>query len=320
MKPVIGIPSALIYHFYHYSLHTFFQKLGCHVVYSSYSNKVMLDNGTKMTMLDNCLPLKLYFGHIQTLEKEVDYLFIPRLVSLKKREYMCPKFIGIPDLIAKTFPNTEEKILSPEINFNKKKNFWNAANYIGNMLKIPTTTLANSFLSAAYIYRKTMKQHKKQLFNFNHDNKHNPRIGVLGHEYVLNDKLVGMPIIQKLQKLGCNVITSANLTWINRNKTDKLIPKQLYWTKNKTLFEAALYISEHGLVDGIIQINTFPCGPDSVISELIERKIFRIHSIPLMTLTLDEHTGLSGIQTRLEAFIDLLNRRGFSENYFSSHG
>jgi predicted nucleotide-binding protein (sugar kinase/HSP70/actin superfamily) len=59
-------------------------------------------------------------------------------------------------------------------------------------------------------------------------------------------------------------------------------------------------------IDGIIYVACFACGPDSFIGEIIERKI---ENKPYMLLVIDEHTGEGGLNTRLEAFCDMLRRK-----------
>jgi predicted nucleotide-binding protein (sugar kinase/HSP70/actin superfamily) len=39
---------------------------------------------------------------------------------------------------------------------------------------------------------------------------------------------------------------------------------------------------------------------------------------PFLTLKVDEHTGESGFDTRIEAFVDMLERRQIYEDYGSS--
>ena len=58
-------------------------------------------------------------------------------------------------------------------------------------------------------------------------------------------------------------------------------------------------------VDGIILISCFPCGPDSICNELIQRGI---KSKPIINLIIDEETGPVGLITRLESFIDIINK------------
>jgi len=41
---------------------------------------------------------------------------------------------------------------------------------------------------------------------------------------------------------------------------------------------------------------------------------------PYMMITLDEHSGEAGLVTRLEAFLDMVERRKIHEGYVSAHG
>ena len=65
-------------------------------------------------------------------------------------------------------------------------------------------------------------------------------------------------------------------------------------------------------IDGIITLNAFGCGPDSLMIERITRKAKEFGK-PLLSLTIDEHTGEAGFITRLEAFIDMLFRKKRSQ-------
>ena len=61
-------------------------------------------------------------------------------------------------------------------------------------------------------------------------------------------------------------------------------------------------------IDGIITINAFGCGPDSLMIDRITRKAKEFNK-PILVLTIDEQTGEAGFITRLEAFIDMLFRK-----------
>lgn len=56
-------------------------------------------------------------------------------------------------------------------------------------------------------------------------------------------------------------------------------------------------------VDGIILLSAFPCGPDTMVNEVLTR---RISGVPLLNLILDEQSGFAGIETRLESFLDII--------------
>jgi predicted nucleotide-binding protein (sugar kinase/HSP70/actin superfamily) len=61
-------------------------------------------------------------------------------------------------------------------------------------------------------------------------------------------------------------------------------------------------------IDGIIVLNAFGCGPDSLMVERIIRKAKQFNK-PIINLTIDEQTGEAGFVTRIEAFVDMLFRK-----------
>lgn len=75
---------------------------------------------------------------------------------------------------------------------------------------------------------------------------------------------------------------------------------------------AAVHYAKQGY-DGVIQLLPLGCMPEIVASSILPR-IQEDYNIPIMTLTFDEHTGQAGVQTRLEAFMDLLERSKGKQN------
>ncbi len=61
-------------------------------------------------------------------------------------------------------------------------------------------------------------------------------------------------------------------------------------------------------MDGVIHIFPFTCMPE-LVAQTILTKVQKDLDIPILTLIIDEHTATGGMETRLEAFIDLLERR-----------
>ncbi|MBU4240318.1 MAG: hypothetical protein KKE43_02325 [Actinobacteria bacterium] len=60
--------------------------------------------------------------------------------------------------------------------------------------------------------------------------------------------------------------------------------------------------------DGVIHVFPFTCMPESVCRAILPR-IEKEYDIPVLNLCLDEHASPTGIETRLEAFTDLLRQR-----------
>ncbi|MCX5642886.1 MAG: acyl-CoA dehydratase activase-related protein [Candidatus Omnitrophica bacterium] len=96
----IGIPRGLLYYKYFPLWKAFFEKLNYRVVESEKTNTGTLKEGSRYAIDEICIPLKVYYGHVVNLTgKEIDYLFVPRYISITSGTYMCPKFLGLPDLI-----------------------------------------------------------------------------------------------------------------------------------------------------------------------------------------------------------------------------
>jgi len=60
--------------------------------------------------------------------------------------------------------------------------------------------------------------------------------------------------------------------------------------------------------DGIIQLAPFTCIPE-IVARTILPAVSKDHNIPVLTFFLDEQTGKAGMNTRLEAFVDLMKRK-----------
>ena len=85
----------------------------------------------------------------------------------------------------------------------------------------------------------------------------------------------------------------------------------MYWGMGQLLLKAGKIVERHPQLFGTY-ITNFSCGPDSFIlgyfRDIMGKK-------PSLTLELDSHTADAGLETRIEAFIDIINsyRRLISE-------
>jgi len=60
--------------------------------------------------------------------------------------------------------------------------------------------------------------------------------------------------------------------------------------------------------DGVVHVHPFGCMPGTVVQPTMARAA-RDSGIAYLPLSLDEHSSETGILTRLEAFVSLLERR-----------
>jgi predicted nucleotide-binding protein (sugar kinase/HSP70/actin superfamily) len=296
----IGIPQALLYHRYSPAWKTFFQELDYEVIESDSADEAVVDKGVRLANDEACFPVKLFLGHVEQLRDKVDYIFIPRVVSVKTSEFLCPKFMGLPEVVSHNITNLPP-LLTPTVNLRDSR-----LKIITPLLKLQEK-LNRSYwqiIKAAAKGWYHYKEHCSPLKEAAETGKY--KIGLLGHEYIIYDPQISMDLIDKLKGKDMEVITADMLSARKVKQGLSSLSKDMFWTFNKEMLGAAYHFFNRPDIDGIIQLTAFGCGPDSLVGEMIEREAKDIKNQPFMALNLDEHTGEAGLNTRLEAFVDML--------------
>lgn len=311
---IIGIPRALLYHKYASGWETFFESLGQEILVSPPTSKKMLNMGAEVSDNEICMPVKVFYGHAMYLKDKVDALFIPRMVSVDKSSYTCPKFLGLPDMIKAL--DGMPPIISPAVNLKMGRlEYYKAINEFGSLFTQSKAEIAKAYIKAILALRKTERQAHSEfpsnnIFNIgSKQSKHRElQIGLAGHPYNIYDEFTSMHLIKRLKAKGVNLLTTDMTSHKKINKGAKILPKELFWSYEKEVVGAVSHWLQKKKVDGIIYVIAFPCGPDSIIQVLLEG-IAKKLGAPFMSLVLDEHSGEAGLVTRIEAFIDQLAER-----------
>ncbi len=76
----------------------------------------------------------------------------------------------------------------------------------------------------------------------------------------------------------------------------------MYWGMGQLILKAARYVQRHPSLFGVY-ITNFSCGPDSFLMGYFRDVMGRK---PSLTLELDSHTADAGLETRIEAFLDVV--------------
>lgn len=332
----IGIPRALFYYQYFPFWKTLFEVLRFEVVLSPPTNKEILEQGTKLCVDDACLPIKVYHGHIAVLKDKVDMIFVPRVISIEPRKYICPKFLGLPDMLRNSIPDIS-RVLDTELNLYKGKyNMLNHVLNLGKILKINRSRILLAYYKAIKAQMKfedllikklaTPQElfDKKQNFILESQllKKHtnNIKVLLLGHNYNIYDDYISMGLIRKLRKNKIDLITTEMVEKKYITIGSKQLSKDMFWTLGEKTLGTAFYYLENSKVDGVIHVASFGCGPDSLVGEILEKKTKKQYKVPILYLNLDEHAGESGFNTRIEAFLDVLEGRKYLEDNLSAHG
>ncbi len=307
------------------------------IVVSDPTSKRILDGGVKACVDEACLPVKLFHGHVLNLAHRADYIFIPRFTSISKREYVCPEFGGLPDMVRHTLKGLPP-LIDTEVNLRNSVNgLIKAATETAALLGRGSHSAKRALKLALENYRDFKYQAQCGTLPFvpaaeigggNSSSRAavtgvapaRLKVAVIGHPYNIYDKYISMDLLGKLKRYGVEAITIEMADDTEIDRIASTLPKPMFWNYGRKAYGAALCLADSGKAEGIIFINSFGCGIDSFVIELTERRLRRGSDIPLITITLDEHSGEAGFNTRLEAFIDMLRWRRANENHISASG
>jgi predicted nucleotide-binding protein (sugar kinase/HSP70/actin superfamily) len=134
------------------------------------------------------------------------------------------------------------------------------------------------------------------------------KVGVAGHLYNVHDSRVSLGLLDRIRNLGATPVTVDQVLPRRARMYADTLSRKIFWGYESRLAGAVLDWSRSGSVSGILYVTSFACGPGSIVGALLEDQLGRESSVPLMTITLDEHAAEAGLVTRLEAFTDMLRR------------
>jgi len=327
----VGIPRALFY-YYHYPLwEGFFRGIGMEVIPSPPTNKAILNSGIGAAVDEACLPVKIFYGHVMALIDRVDCLFLPRLVSVERKAYICPKLMGLPDMIAAGVTGLP-RVLSPCVDLSRRgRSVGDALEPVGYQLGKSAREIKRAVklgLAEQRRFEDLVSQGYLPVEALDMMAGHHVpeppgagiKVAVVGHSYNLFDSHISMNLVQKLRSMGAVVVTTDQIPEEVVEEEASRLPKRMFWTLGKRMLGGTFHFLSRTDIKGIIHLASFGCGPDSLVGELLERHARRQRGTPFMLLTIDEHTGEAGVVTRLEAFLDMIERRHRNEDHVSAHG
>ncbi|MHB8124115.1 MAG: acyl-CoA dehydratase activase-related protein [Desulfitobacteriaceae bacterium] len=352
----IGFPRAVYYFDYYPFWAGFFYNLGIEIVTSQPTHRRIMESGLKMAHDETCLPIKLLVGHIGSL-KDVDALFLPRMVSVEEKTYLCPKLLGLPESILTTI-SPDIPVLTVTINWREgQSQVIKALEELGTKIDREKTMIRKAFKEALKwqrLYEELRRagedfqesvDHCQQRFtslsqdvslglpnhiefNESNESKYNhtksecnqirPKIALVGHAYLTNEHYANLNLLAKLR-------ASADLMLIEEVEPEVIenslqgLRKKMFWSQAKRILGAGYSFVADETIKGIIYLSCFGCGTDSISQDMLARKAREMRK-PYMVITLDEHSGEAGLVTRLEAFLDMIIRRIDHEDNISTYG
>ena len=286
---------------------TFFEELGCAVVLPDAIDK----DGVAQRGAPFCYPVEIAHGYMPALlEIQADYLFSPLLkgVSAGSEQNLCTcVFVqSEPYYLSAAFPDMKnERLLNPVLDFSDEKKSLRNLQEVAVRMGFSKVQGKRSFLKALEVQR-TCEQSIRDAgaVLLNEIESDDERIGIVlfGRPYsaFADEANKGIPL--KFAARGATVIPYDMISFDHEKLADG---HNMYWAMGSILLRCAQYVAKHPRLYGTFVTN-FSCGPDSFVVTYF-RDI--MGTKPSLTLELDSHTADAGIETRIEAFLDIVRAR-----------
>jgi len=299
------------------------------VILSPPTTERILNQGAAVTVDEVCAPVKVYFGHVLELRDRVDCVLVPRYVSIERGAYICPKLMGLPDMLTHSQARLPP-LFSPDIDLRKGPIAWlspliRARKFFSLSTRLAVRAFGRSLQEERRLERLLLTGLTPEEAFHGPKARRLPgrrfRVALLGHAYNVYDPVLSLNIADHLRALDVDVYTAEMLP------ADKVAwglacmgGKKLYWTLSKRVLGTGLYYLNHPHeVDGLILLSSFGCGPESLVGDLLGRAA-RQARFPCMLLNIDEHSGEAGLVTRVEAFVDMIRGRSIYARNIPTHG
>lgn len=291
----VGIPRSLFYYYFGQMWQDFFDSLQVPYIVSPPTNAEIMSLGQKVAGDEMCLSLKNYLGHVDYLKDKCDYLLVPQINNFKRENQTCTNFWALYDIVKNTF---DVNLLHYNIDLEKGDTLKKGLYKIGKELGKNHYQIKKAYKYAIVCENKRIK--KNHIINLNKLKSKKTKILIVGHPYNLYDEMIGKDIIKYLIENDITIIYSDKFNPKITNPLSKKISKDLYFKYSKDNLGAICYSEKE--IDGLIFISSFPCAPDSLANELAMRKV----KVPYLNIVIDGSTSFTGLETRLESFLDVL--------------
>ncbi len=316
----IGIPRVLNFWDEAPFFKAFLTLLGFRVVFSPESTRAIYERGIHAVPSDTeCFPAKLVHGHIRELkDMGVDRIFMPEIVVMpsenteKTSFSRCALVKGYP-IVINSSDNPYKKYGIP---FDAPYFYWytdedkerQLADYMLSTFGIErqlTVKAARSALAAQREYDAELKEAGKSALE---KAKKEGRLAVVlaGRPYH-NDPLVNHELPEMLTGFGVTVLTADSLPDLPKVE---LIRSRIDIVNNfhaRMLGSAIVAAGDENLE--YIQIVSFGCGHDAVLSDEIIRLMNEISGKAPLILKVDESDAQGPLRIRVRSFIETLRRK-----------
>ena len=309
----VGFNRSFLIHAYYPLYSTFFAGLGYEPCLVDAFPPVEIDDPAASF----CYPAQLAHGYFSALlasEHPLDYIFLPHVKTIPTADaatdsQVCPFVQGETFYLKSAFrraigqrqPNGVT-LLTPLIDARSglaamEKPLLASARIMG----IGKTQAKRSFrlaLEQQQACEAEMQQKGREALAWLDENPDSIALVIFGRPYsaLAPEANKGIPL--QFASRGHLIIPLDFLpldAWPNK--------KHMYWGTGQQIMKAAGFVQQHPQLFGVY-ITNFSCGPDSFLLTYFRDVM---GNKPSLTMELDSHTASAGLETRIEAFLDVIS-------------
>jgi predicted nucleotide-binding protein (sugar kinase/HSP70/actin superfamily) len=312
-RRTIGIPMALMNWQLLPLFARFFKAMGFVVITSGLTDKRIIRMGVESVNAQPCFPVKAAYGHItELIEKKVDYIFLPSIVSMtasfpqNESNQLCPYVQSLVYQAQAAFNNKlgDAEILTAPLRLGEgqrllKKSFIALGEKLGVSASVVRKAIKEGFSAQGRFERALLNKGKEILDQIGPQQR---IFIIVSRPYNGCDEGLNLQLSKKLDELGIKAIPMDMLALDRAQLGDESLHRRVYWSCGQKILRAAELIKSDPRLFAIY-LSNFSCGPDSFLltffKDIMAQK-------PCLLLEFDEHSADAGVITRLEAFLDSL--------------
>ena len=293
----IGLPLALTTYELYPLYAAFLTGLGYEVVLSRRGR------ASRRTAAPMCYPAELMHAAVDDLlAQDVDFLFLPYMREFPAcqengRGYLCPVTQDMPGVIAAFFEKAAGRILSPEIGLAPALAGVTDQQVagMGARLGVPAEVAKESW-TAALARQAEFEQTYRAAIQGALAEVRGPAVILVGRPYAAYAPEVNLSVPRKIASRGFTVIPGDALALPAPPNGHNIWH---YTQKTMAAVECARRASDRY----ICNLSCFSCGPDAILHHRLRREL---EGRPFCFLEVDSHTAHAGIETRVGAFLDIV--------------
>ncbi len=313
--PSVGISKSFLTNTLYPLFYNFFAQLGFKVIVG----EEIKHEGVDKKESSFCYPAELAHGFFQDLiDKKPDYIFLPHITEVlgedkSNRSKTCVLLQSESYYLKTTFKQELNgiKILSPVLNFsNGYDSAKDAFIKLAGELNVNKNSATAAFNFALDMLNKMFEEFKsigREFLSKLEEDKSKFAVVLFGRSYNSFAKEANLGIPQKFASRNIQIVPH---DFLFPDEIDSY--RHMYWGLGQQILSNARFVKNHPQFFGTF-ITNFSCGPDSFIIGYF-REI--MGSKPSLTLELDSHSADAGINTRIEAAIDIIKSyREINKNF-----